>query len=322
MGRRDLAEVRRLIDRGDGELSTVADLVDRFLRDVVAQEGRRPGQVASEKPRLRRIRESLGHLTVEMLCAQDVARWRDQRLKEGAAPQTVHHDLNQLSVLLGTAIGEWGLAAVRNVVRDIRRPSLPAGRERRVSQAEIEALLTAADQAPRGHGRYPSGRGMREIITLAVETSMRLGELIALEWKYIDLESCVARLPATKNGDARSVALSPAAVLALKSLGYVRRLDGRVFDWARSDSFVGRFSRLVAQARAKYEVDAKAKGANPDAEFLTDLRFHDLRHEATSRLFEHGLNPMEVASMTGHRSMQMLRRYTHVDAKKVAAKLA
>ena len=94
-----------------------------------------------------------------------------------------------------------------------------------------------------------------------------------------------------------------------------------MFDWIASDSFVGYFIRCVARARALYEVDCAASDGKPAAEFLTDLRFHDLRHEAASRLFEKGLNPMEVASMTGHKSMQMLKRYTHVEAAKVAAKL-
>jgi integrase len=255
-----------------------------------------------------------------MLSAQDVAHWRDERLKEGAAAQTVHHDLNQLSVLLSTAAGEWGLSAARNVVSDVRRPVLPTGRDRRVSQAEIDALLAAADYVPPTGGR-PAGRGMKPIITLAVETSMRLGELVSLEWKYVDFAARVAHLPTTKNGESRSVALSPAAIDAFKAMGTLRRKDGKVFDWARSDSFVGPFVRLVHRARECYEADCQSRGDDPDSSFLADLRFHDLRHEATSRLFEKGLNPMEVASMTGHKSMQMLRRYTHVEAAKVAAKL-
>ncbi|WP_373422310.1 tyrosine-type recombinase/integrase [Burkholderia gladioli] len=57
-----------------------------------------------------------------------------------------------------------------------------------------------------------------------------------------------------------------------------------------------------------------------DPELLT-LRWHDLRHEATSRLFEKGLHPLEVASITGHRSMQMLKRYTHLKPESLLKKL-
>ncbi len=320
IGRRDLAEVRRLTDDGGGDMRTIADLVDKFLTDVVEQPGRRANQVASEKPRLARIREDLGHLTLEMLAPQDVATWRDKRLKSGAAAQTVRHDLNQISVVLKLAMSEWGVQGVRNIVRDVEKPSPAVGRDRRVSQAELDALLAAADQVPAGGGRT-AGRGMKAIIILAVESSMRLGEMVGLEWRHIDLQRATAHLPKTKNGESRTVGLSTTALTTLKTMQAEPRPDGRVFDWARSDSFVGHFISLVRRARAAYEAKIEAEGLKADLRFLVDLRFHDLRHEATSRLFEKGLNPMEVASMTGHKSMQMLKRYTHVDAEKVAAKL-
>ena len=162
---------------------------------------------------------------------------------------------------------------------------------------------------------------MTAIIILAVESSMRLGELVGLQWGHVNLNRRTAHLPKTKNGESRTVGLSTKAVAILTGMQADPRPDGRVFDWARSDSFVGRFIGLVRRARAAYEARIEAEGLKPDPRFLVDLRFHDLRHEATSRLFERGLNPMEVASMTGHKSMQMLKRYTHVDAEKVAAKL-
>ena len=320
IGRRDLAEIRRLTNDGGGDLRTVGDVVNKFLTDVVEKPGRRANQVASEKPRLARIREDLGKLTLEMLSPQDIAAWRDKRLKAGAAAQTVRHDLNQVSVVLKLAISEWGVQGVRNVVRDVEKPSPAAGRDRRVSDAELEALLAAADQIPPGGGRS-AGRGMKSIITLAVETSMRLGELVGLEWRHIDLQHAIAHLPKTKNGESRTVGLSTKAIATLKTMQAEPREDGRVFDWARSDSFVGHFVGLVRRASAAYEARIEAEGLKADSRFLASLRFHDLRHEATSRLFEKGLNPMEVASMTGHKSMQMLKRYTHVEATKVAAKL-
>ena len=318
IGRRDQAELRRLTNVGEAELHTVADLVDKFLKDVVEKPGRRKGQVSTERPRLARIREALGKLTIGMLSPQDVASWRDQRLKEAAA-QTVRHDMNQLSVVMSTAISEWGIQAT-NIVRDVKKPTLPMGRSRRASEEELAALLAQAGHVPARGGR-PVGRGMKSIIVLAVESSMRLGELLSLEWKHIDLERQIAHLAKTKNGESRTVALSTAAVAALQSMQSHPRDDGRVFDWTASDSFNGRFTGLVRRARAAYEAQCAAKDVVPKATFLTGLRFHDLRHEATSRLFEKGLNPMEVASMTGHKSMQMLKRYTHVEATKVAAKL-
>jgi len=317
ISRRDLAEVRRLTGTGEELGGSVADLVDRFVRDLLPKRSQR----RSEAPRLERIKAALGKLTLSMLTPQDVARWRDRRLAEGASAGTVRHDLNTLSMLLGHAISEWGIEAARNVVRDVVKPSLPRGRDRRVPPLELEYLLKAARYAPPDRPDEVPARGMAPLITLAVETSCRLGELINLEWKHVDLKARTAHLPKTKNGHARTVALSSAALGALKELKRVQRLDGRVFDWTRSDSVSHPWARCVKRAKALYVEGCASKRKKPEAGFLKNIRFHDLRHEAISLLFEKGLGIMEVALMSGHRSPAMLQRYTHVEAGKVAVKL-
>ena len=122
--------------------------------------------------------------------------------------------------------------------------------------------------------------------------------------------------------ESRTVALSTAALEAFRAMrARPRRIDGRVFGWAGADSFEKTWVRCKVRALAAYSEACKQAGTKPDPAFLADLRFHDLRHEATSRLFEKGLGIMEVASMTGHKSLSMLKRYTHVEAEKLAAKL-
>jgi integrase len=317
IGRRDLVEVRRLTSSGEEMGGTVAALVDRYVTDVL------PGraQAQNERPRLERIRDALGHLALPMLTPQDVARWRDQRVTGGASVGTVRHDLNTLSKLLGHAVSEWGVENLRNVVRDVKKPPAARGRDRRVSELEVQFLLRAARHVPADRPDEAPARGLAPLIVLAIETSMRLGELIGLAWDDVDLKRQIVRLRDTKNGEDRTVALSRAACAALRELRQVENIDGRVFDWTRSDSVSHPFRRCVGRALTMYTADCKAAGTRPPAGFLADLRFHDLRHEAASRLFEKGLNVMEVASMTGHKSMQMLKRYTHVEAQKVTAKL-
>ena len=318
IGRRDLVEVRRLTASGEQMGGTLADLVDRYVKEVLPQRRQR----VSERPRLLRIKGAFDRLTIPMLTAVDVSRWRDKRLKENVSPGTVRHDLNTLSTLLRHAVSEWGIE-VRNVVRDVKKPTESAGRDRRVSQLELDLLLRAARAIPDDRPDEAPARGLAPLIVLAVETSMRLGELVGLEWADVNLKgrSVFLRETKTKNGESRSVALSTVAIAALKELKKVERLDGKVFDWAASDSVSHPFRRCARRALAIYHADCKASKHKPSPSVMADLRFHDLRHEAASRLFEKGLNPMEVASMTGHKSMQMLRRYTHVEASKVAAKL-
>ena len=154
----------------------------------------------------------------------------------------------------------------------------------------------------------------------------------------MDLHRRVAYLPETKTGEARTVPLSTRAVRALQRLAWQKAQKktrkkgappsakarasarGAVFSYTR-DGFRAVWSRLLQRARQRYEADCARRGIEPDPGILRNLRFHDLRHEATSRLFELGLNPMEVASITGHKTLQMLKRYTHLRAEDLAKKL-
>ena len=264
----------------------------------------------------------------------DVAAWRDELLKDGLAAQSVIHHLNTLSSLFSYAEKELSIPLpAGNPAKSIRKPAAPKSRDRRLRPGELDALLTAADSTKRTPG-------LRQIIVLAVETSMRLGELLGLDWKHVDLAKRTAHLVDTKNGESRTVALSSAALEALRAMHALPRkqgkgeddnpstphalprpIDGRVFGWAGADSFEKAWTRCKVRALEAYREACKQAGTKADPAFLADLRFHDLRHEATSRLFEKGLGIMEVASMTGHKSLSMLKRYTHVEAEKLAAKL-
>lgn len=92
-------------------------------------------------------------------------------------------------------------------------------------------------------------------------------------------------------------------------------------NWGTKFALEKAWANCRKKALARYLEECTEAGSAPDPAFLNDLRFHDLRHEATSRLFERGLGMMEVASMTGHKSLSMLKRYTHVDAARLAEKL-
>jgi integrase len=134
---------------------------------------------------------------------------------------------------------------------------------------------------------------------------MRRGEILALVWSNVNLEAQVAVLPQTKNGELRRVPLSKDAVAVLKEQRLtttIQSITGKVFD-------VSQISLDKAWRRA-----CKKAG-------IEELRFHDLRHEAISRLFEMGLNPMEVSTISGHKTLQMLKRYTHLRAEDLAKKL-
>lgn len=197
--------------------------------------------------------------------------------------------------------------------------------ERCTQDGELERVIAASSSAL-----------LPTIVWLAVETAMRRGEIVSLRWEHVDLKRRVAHLPATKNGDARDVPLSPRAIAILQALhdncsentdapkvaptddgiGDNRR---RVFE-IRNDAVTRAFERAVARARKSYLEECREARRKPDGKFLTDLRFHDLRHEATSRLAL--IFPLhELTKITGHKDPRMLMRYYHPRAGDLAKKL-
>ncbi|MHB1565128.1 MAG: site-specific integrase [Acidiferrobacter sp.] len=215
------------------------------------------------------------------------------RAADGAGPNTIRLDLALLSHLFNVARTAWGMESLANPVELVKgqRPKLPGGRDRRLGGDELPRLQAAA---------LTYGGEIGLLTTWAIETAMRRGEIAAMRWEHLDRKARVLLIPETKNGTPRRVPLSVAALAVLD--GLPRRIDGRVWGM-RPDSISQAFERVC-----------KAAG-------ITGLTFHDLRHEATSRLFEKGLGLMEVASITGHKTVQMLKRYTHLRAEDLVGRL-
>lgn len=279
------------MDRGvfvcqaEAEKTTLEEALKRYKKEITPdKKGKK-----QEESRINVLsRSSLAPRYLASIRGTDIAKYRDERL-ENRSPITVNNELILLSHLYTVARKEWGMEGLRNPVTDIRKPKQPSGRDRRLQPGEEEKLLKHA---------LPN---LKPMIVIALETAMRLGELVTLRWENVRLAKRIAYLPETKNGAARTVPLSTRAIAEFKALP--RRIDGRIFGYSTNYSGSHAFSSLVKKLGIK------------------DLRFHDLRHEATSRLFEIGLNPMEVASITGHKTLQMLKRYTHLRAEDLAEKL-
>ena len=211
-------------------------------------------------------------------------------------PSTQSREAIRARVIAEIPLARRSLASIKgsDIATFIRgqRPKLPGGRTRRLVDDEHRRLVEAASK--------DQGGMIGPLIIWAIETAMRRGEIAAMRWEHLDRKDRVLLIPETKNGTPRQVPLSTAALAVLDALP--RRLDGRVWGM-RPDSISQAFERVC-----------KAAG-------IEGLTFHDLRHEATSRLFEKGLNPMEVAAITGHKTLQMLKRYTHLKAKDLVGRL-
>jgi integrase len=278
-------------DRSAAENTTVSEIIDRYLEEVTPTKK----SAKSEIYRLKFIKTHLGAFSLARLQNKHITAYRDSRLNAGVTGSTVTRELCILSHVLDTAIKDWSFPLSTNPVKFIRRPALSKSRERRLGPQEEEKLIKAC-QCSGSPFLYP-------LVILALETGMRQGELFKLEWHNIDLSNRVATLPDTKNGETRRVPLSSKAVEILRKTS--RQLgNNRVFwCWNSQDSLKIAWQRMLKK------------------EGFENLHFHDLRHEATSRFFERGLDMIEVATITGHKTLQMLKRYTHLKAEHLALKL-
>ncbi len=287
------------VSRKESENTTLAAALDRYIQEVsVLKKSHR-----TEKLYAGTWKKAFGPRSLASITSTDIAKYRDNRLKE-VSGNMVRLELALLSHLFTIAIKEWGMTGLVNPVMQIRKPKLPRGRDRRLSPGELERIIAAS-----GSPVLPY------IVRFALETGMRQAEIAGMAWDMVDLKKRTVTLLVTKTGEKRIVPLSPEAVRLLS--GLVRRINGKVWGIA-SHSVAVAYRRAVARARSTYEKECEEKKEKPDPSFLVNLTFHDLRHEATSRFFEKGLNPMQVAAITGHKTLQMLKRYTHLKAEDLA----
>ena len=255
---------------------------------------------AQEKYRIENIARSfLGEKFIDEVTSVDIATYRDIRLKDinpksgqTLSTATVRLEMSLMSNFFDIARIEWGLCNA-NPVLNVRKPKPAPGRDRRLSSREERLILR--------YCHSHKNRDLYSIVVIALETAMRQGEIINLTWEHINLKSRIAHLPETKNGTKRDIPLSIKARDALIRLGVQSK--GPVFSYtANGLKSTWRFILLKLN--------------------IKDLHFHDLRHEATSRLFELGtLDIMEISAITGHKSLSMLKRYTHLRAIRLVRKL-
>ncbi|MGH8832637.1 MAG: site-specific integrase [Polaromonas sp.] len=291
------------VSRAAAERTTVEHLAKTFREGYAPKHYRG----AAWKHKLDRLVERLGKYSLAALTPEVIGRYRDHRLKDPdprfkkdpmTAPRvsgsTVKTELDLLSKLLNVAEKEFGIhLANGNPVRSIQKPASGKGRERRLSADQWTALEVSC-KASRNQWLLPA-------LLLAVETAMRQGELLGMRWERLDTAQRFVLLPHTKNGEARAAPLSSRAVAILE--GLPRHISGRVVPLEKQTLYSA-FKAAVSRAKIK------------------DFTWHDLRHEALSRLAERGdLSVLELAAVSGHKTLQMLKRYTHLQAAKLAQKL-
>ena len=276
---------------------TLSDALDRYYNEVSLLKK----SADQERKRVKLWKaSSIAQRPLSTITSFDLSEWRDERLKR-VSGTTVNLDLALISHLFTVAQKDWGMPFLTNPVSTMRKPTHNAGarkegskhqRDRRLQDGELEKILNAV-----------SSEEVKTAILLAVYTGMRRSEIINLNLNQIDFKNRTITLEDTKNGEKRVVPLSKSAVTVLQSARKgVVTITGNVFscgqDWI-SQAFLAACKKI----------------------HIKDLRFHDLRHEAISRLFEAGLTTEEVMSISGHKTYSQLKRYTQITQKHLISKL-
>lgn len=306
-----------LVDDREARALTIGDLIDRYINDVIPELGqeqhaeKRAKVHQRETVRANKLKTyPIAQCTLADVSAADMRKFIEMRKAEPRvkSSHTIRLDMAILSRVCKLAMNEWELPLKHDPTQGVsktgtikRRAAGGAykGRSRRLGKDEEEWLLRLASPV------------MSAVIRFAIATAMREDEIATLEPRDVNIDKRYAQLDVTKNSDPRRVPLSRPAISALKDGG---RLDGegRVFG-LNSEAIYRRFARLRTAAKKAYLADCAQRGVKPRNHFMEDIKFHDLRHEAVSRLFEQtSLDTLRIAEITGHRTVQMLKRYLHL----------
>lgn len=275
--------------RNGADKAYLSDVLRRYADEVSPTKRGHLDEVI----RIKAIRRSrMAGFSLEKLTSEVIASFRDERLRVVKAGAVIR-DLSLLSSVINHARREWG-ATIDNPCLLVKKPPAPVGRTRVLSSDEEQRLLAAVTPSGR---RHPD---MLPLVQLALHTAMRRGELLSLRWEHIDLTGQTAFLPTSKNGRPRDVPLSSAAVRVLRSVPIE---EGQPVFRIQAQTVAAAFKRATIRAA------------------VPGFRFHDLRHTATSRMANKLPNVIELAAVTGHQSLQMLKRYYHPSAAALAKKL-
>jgi integrase len=236
------------------------------------------------------LRERMCRLPAEAVTPDLLSTYRDRRLKE-VKPASVCRTLAIVQHAYEVAQREWGLVVPRNPVKLVKRPRIANARVRRLMPGEITTLFAGLKRS--------RNKILKSAIELAIETGMRRSELLSMTWMDIDAGRRVVTLATSKNGHPRTIPLTARALATLKDLS---RTSDRPLPISPN------------ALRLAWERLRRRAG-------LSDLHFHDLRHEAISSFFERGLSLPEVALISGHRDPRMLLRYANMQVISVLSKL-
>ena len=338
-GDKQAAIIEKLLDAGivhpalrsTAKIHTIDDLINEYLLNVNVSP--------KSQGVLRPLRVAIGSVRLLAIDAAWVDQWvSDLKRISKLAPNTIQTKVETLA-----RCTEWGMRAGHlSLIGDPLR-KLPVGyayytrqdeqiaglkkvdveRDRRLEEGELEKLqaVLRGGILPRKMRPYKfeHKEAMEFLIILALESAMRMSEMTTLTLEQLDIQRVTIFLDKTKNGNKRQVPMSSVTVAKLKEYLIFRdsqpwsKNSPDLFPWSKE--MQGRLKKMSDYLSKLYMNVFASAGC-------VDLKFHDFRHEAVSRLFERtSFSDTEIMKITGHRSHKMLMRYANLRASQLASKM-
>ena len=277
----------------DSEKYTLTELLDRYKSEVLPRK-----RDKNQLGQLEWWKVQLGDYKLKDLTPSLIASLRDKLTKELSkrtgrkrTPATVNRYLALLSHAYTIAIKEWQWVAVNPVIQ-ISKPREAQGRSRFLSDEERERLLNVCSSSKNTH--------LFTLVTLALSTGMRRGEMLGLRWENIDIQNRRITLFITKNGERRGVPLVGKAYELIKELFLKLEPENKDLLFPSPNN-----SKKPISIRTAWETVLKKSR-------IENFRFHDLRHSTASYLAMNGASLLEIADILGHKTLQMVKRYSHL----------
>lgn len=271
----------------------LSEVIDRYISDSKRALGTTKLQV------LRTIKtKPIAAMRCREITSKDVFAFASS-LAESVKPQTVQNYLSHLAAVFAVARPAWGYPLDRQAMQDAfvvaKRMGVTSKSGKRDRRPELDELEKLLDHFTASRARRVDAIPMAEVVLFALFSTRRLEEITRIQWADLDTEHSRVLVrdmkhPGEKIGNDQWVDLPPEA------MAVIRRQPGRdefIFGYS-GDTISTHFTRAT-----------RLLG-------IEDLHFHDLRHEGVSRLFEMGWSIPHVAAVSGHRSWQSLKRYTHM----------
>lgn len=287
---------------------TLADLIDRYIKNDLPQ---RKSYHQNFEMQISWWKNKIGAYLLSDIAPALLSEYKEKlqkeiykvkELEDGTKVEkhrsnaTVNRYMAAISIVLTKAVREYGWIE-ENPMLKVTKKTESRGRERYLSEEEHAALLKACSEA--------SNPLINLLVVIALSTGARFSEIVNLKWENVNLKDKVFYFMNTKNGDNRAIPISSTAYNLLQKHSKVRKINsGYVF--ARPDG------KKPLHLRHQWDEAIKRAG-------LEGFRFHDLRHTAASYLAMNGATLVEISEILGHKTMQMVKRYSHLTTKHTAA---